>query len=355
MKTALIALLLALPSLARADDLKTVVFAAGDPSVSVATSPYTSLQESNGMVQRLAGVTVTVQPTAGATAASQAVSAGNAFYTWGGMTSLIAAAVQDPKLVIIAFDAGNSYRIAVPGDSPIKTVVDLKGKAIGTQSLGAAAYLYGLAVVQNAGLDPQRDVRWLPIGVGAQAASALQCGAAAAYAGYDNPNAIIGILMGKPLRALDSPLNDLKGMSGMLVTRDSLTKYPNVVAGLCKSLYSSFVFAKTNPEATIRNHWRVYPDQKPSNKSDEQAMADAMAILQARLSTAAVPGPGGLWGYQPLEEVQNTADILLKAGFIKSRPDMAAISDQRFKEQCGRLDEAAIAAEAKAWTVPTGR
>ena len=178
---------------------------------------------------------------------SQAVAAGNAFYTWGGMTSLIAAATQDAQLVIISFDAGNNYRVAVPPDSPIRTVEDLKGKTIGTQSLGAAAYLYGLAVVGNAGLNAQRDVRWLPIGVGAQAVSALQSGQAAAYAGYDNPNAIIGILMGNKLRDLASPLNDLKGMSGILVRRDTLAKYPAVVAGLCKSLYASFVFAPRQP------------------------------------------------------------------------------------------------------------
>ncbi len=331
---------------------KEVVFASGDPSVSVATAPYTSLQMAAGLTQRYAAVTVKVQPTAGATAAAQAVSNGNAFYSWGGTTSQIQSAMLDPNLVIVAFDAGNAYRVVVPADSPIHSVNDLKGKVVGTQSLGAAAFLYGRAVVSEAGLDAQRDIRWLPIGVGAQAASALQSGAAAAYAGYDNPNAIIGTLLGRPMRELTSPLNDLPGMTGIIVTRESLAKYPKIVAGLCRAVYTSFLFAKANPEATVLNHWRTYPDQKPSNKSEAQAMQEALNILDARLKIATQPGPDGLFGWQPIERIQATADTLFKAGLVTKQADMAALSTEPFKEECGKLDEAAIAAEAKTWKVP---
>ena len=329
-----------------------VVFASGDPSVSVATAPYTSLQEAVGLPQRYAGVSVKVQPTAGATAAAQAVSAGNAFYSWGGSTSQIAAAAQDPSLVIVAFDAGNAYRIVVPADSPIHSIAELKGKVIGTQSLGSAAFLYGRAAVNAAGLDALHDVRWLPIGVGAQAASALQSGAAAAYAGYDNPDAIIGLLLGATMRELPSPLDHLPGMTGIIVTRDNLAKYPDIVAGLCKSIYTAFLFAKANPQATVLNHWRTYPDQRPSNKPEAQAMQEALAILDARLAIAAQPGPEGLFGWQPLDRIQATADTLFRAGLIAKQADMAALSTQPFKERCGKLDEPAIAAEARAWTAP---
>jgi NitT/TauT family transport system substrate-binding protein len=331
---------------------KEVIFASGDPSDSVATAPYTSLQQAAGLTMRYAGVSVKVQPTAGATAAAQAVSAGNAFYSWGGTTSQIPAVLQDPSLVIVAFDAGNAYRIVVPADSPIHSIAELKGKVIGTQSLGSAAYLYGRAAVNDAGIDAQRDVRWLPIGVGAQAASALQSGAAAAYAGYDNPDAIIGILLGKPMRELPSPLDHLAGMTGIIVTRDTLAKYPKIVAGLCKSLYTSFLFAQANPQATVLNHWRTYPEQKPSNKPEAEALSDALGILRARLAIATVPGPEGLFGWQPLSALQNTADTLLKVGLLTRHADMATVASEPFKEDCGKLDAAAIAAEGKAWKVP---
>jgi len=330
-----------------------VIFASGDPSVSVATAPYTSLQEAAGLAQRYAGVSVKVQPTAGATAAAQAVASGNAFYSWGGTTSQIPAAILDKNLVIVAFDAGNAYRIVVPADSPIHSIAELKGKVVGTQSLGSAAYLYGRAAVNAAGVDANHDVRWMPIGVGAQAASALQSGAAVAYAGYDNPDTIIGILLGAPMRVLPSPLDDLPGMTGIIVTRESLAKYPHIVSGLCRAIYTSFLFAKANPEATVLNHWRTYPDQRPSNKSPAQALQEALAILQARLAIATKPGPEGLFGWQPLDRIQATADTLFKAGLIAKQADMTTLSSEPFKEECGKLDEPAIAAEARAWKAPT--
>ncbi|WP_158746361.1 hypothetical protein [Acidisphaera sp. L21] len=83
--------------------------------MSVATAPYTSLQQASGLAERYAGVKVKVQPTAGATVAAQAVSAGNAIYTWGGITSEIPATMLDPSLVIVAFDAGNSHRMTQAG------------------------------------------------------------------------------------------------------------------------------------------------------------------------------------------------------------------------------------------------
>ena len=155
------------------------------------------------------------------------------------------------------------------------------------------------------------------------------------------------------MRVLPSPLDDLPGMTGIIVTRDSLAKYPDIVAGLCRSIYTSFLFARANPEAAILNHWRAYPEQRPSNKPETQAMQEALAILKARLDIATTAGPEGLYGWQPIDRIQGTADTLVKAGLIKDGVDMAKISSQPFKERCGKLDEAAIAAEARAWKVPT--
>jgi hypothetical protein len=53
--------------------------------------------------------------------------------------------------------------------------------------------------------------------------------------------------------------NDLVGMVGMVVTRSEIEKHPRVVAGLCRALYESFFFAEGNIEATVRNHFKVYP------------------------------------------------------------------------------------------------
>jgi len=61
-------------------------------------------------------------------------------------------------------------------ESPIRKDVDLKGKAIGVGSLASSAVGYMKALVAEAGLDPNKDVTFLPVGMGAQAAMALKMG-----------------------------------------------------------------------------------------------------------------------------------------------------------------------------------
>jgi len=337
---------------ATAADAPTIVFATSDPAISVSCALYTSLLASAGLVRRNAGVAFKVQATAGATAAAQAVSSGKAFHNWRGMASLIVAAQKDPNLVIINFDPGNGFRVVVPDDSPIKNVAALKGKVIGTQSFGSGAYLYGRAVVARAGLNPQTDVTWLPIGVGAQAASALRSGAVAAYAGYDSPDAVIAILLKEELRELASPRNNLVGMSGLIVRRDALAKQPDLVAVLCRAFYQPLVFADANLEATVLNHCCLYLDQKPYNVRGPQALADAVVMLKKRLSVIAIPGADGLYGYKPVDTMQKAADELLQAGLLQVRADMATLSDTSLKERCGRFDVAAVVSETNAWQRP---
>ena len=45
---------------------------------------------------------------------------------------------------------------------------------LGVQSMGSAGTTFGRAFVQQAGLDPEKDVSFLPIGVGAQAVTSVR-------------------------------------------------------------------------------------------------------------------------------------------------------------------------------------
>src|SRR5262249_26556408 len=47
------------------------------------------------------------------------------------------------------------YYIAVPEDSPIKSVADLKGKKIGVASFGSAAVPVVKSILRSAGIEPQ--------------------------------------------------------------------------------------------------------------------------------------------------------------------------------------------------------
>jgi NitT/TauT family transport system substrate-binding protein len=44
---------------------------------------------------------------------------------------------------------------------PIRTISDLKGKRIGTQTMGSSAHLYAAIMASYVGLDPQSDIEWV--------------------------------------------------------------------------------------------------------------------------------------------------------------------------------------------------
>ncbi|MGW1426381.1 ABC transporter substrate-binding protein (plasmid) [Bradyrhizobium manausense] len=333
----------------QAESLKEVTFASSDTALSIGSAPYSSLQPTLKLPEKYAGVTVKFQPTAGATAAVQAVSNGNAFYTLVALASFLPLARQDPNLVIVSFDPGNSLRVIVPPDSPVKGPLDLKGKVIGVGSFGTAAYPYGKAILKEAGLDPDKDVTFLPVGLGAPAADALKSGKIQAFAGFDSPNAVIGNLLGVKMRDVPSPLNDLVGMVGMVVTRSEIEKHPKVVAGLCRALYESFFFAEGNIEGTVRNHFKVYPGQLPSNKPLDEAVREGEVILRAKLDVVNHRGAGGIIGYQELPTVQHTVDKLYENGILPERMEISKYADQRFKNDCGGFDPAELRAQARAW------
>ena len=57
------------------------------------------------------------------------------------------------KFFYTAYQA-NIYGIAVPADSPVKTIADLKGKKIGVTSMASAGVIVARALAKAAGMNP---------------------------------------------------------------------------------------------------------------------------------------------------------------------------------------------------------
>src|SRR5437868_13688596 len=63
---------------------------------------------------------------------------------------------------------GNVYGLAVAEDSPIRTIKDLKGKTVGVTSMASAGVIVARALVANAGLNADSDVKIVVAGEAAQ-------------------------------------------------------------------------------------------------------------------------------------------------------------------------------------------
>lgn len=332
-----------------AADAKTKVnYAYTDPSFAVSSASYTSLPVQLGYFDE-EGIEVSILPTQGAGQGVQAVAGKQALITVSGVTAFYPAMVREPSLRMIGFYS-DIYEIAVPKDSDVKTIVDLKGKTVGVQSMASASYFHARLAVQKEGLDPDKDIKWLPVGVGSQAAAAYENGDIAAFALWDSVNTVIGHLLKRELHALPSELNKLPAMGGYLVRDESIQSHRDALVGFLRATYKSAVWAKANPEAAVRLHWDQFPLQRPKDPEDQDAMALAKALLLARLPLLEPVEGTNEYGYASPEQVQDAADLLHQGGIIKEPFDTANFVDLSLIREANDFDREAIIAHAKAYS-----
>lgn len=338
--TTLLAGMLFSPQL-RAQEANAVI-CFGDPSMSASSATTTSIPIQAGYY-KANGVNVRIQPSQSGSECALAVSSGHAFATSAGMTALLVAAAKDPTLVIVAASYRYSWGVAVPDDSPIKTVAELKGKAIGVQSLSSASYLFGKATVNGGGLNPDTDVQWLNVGLGATAANALQTNRVVGYATYNGVVDIVGHLLGKKMRWLPSQVTLLQGNYGWLVRRADLKEKPQVVAGMLRGAFQASVYGNANPVSGLAMHLKQFPEQ--ANPANRDA---AIAILASRAEEQVMTDSTNLIGHVSTAELQKTASFYHKNGLLANEVDVSKIVDLSLIESANKFDKAKIVAAAKA-------
>src|ERR1700744_1157393 len=143
-------------------------------NIDEAFSPFVVAKEKGYFTAE--GYDVTLVAVGGSNEAAIQVSAGNGEIGAASPGEALVG-IQSGKLDVRYFYDlyySNIWSISVLPDSPIKALADLKGKKLGVQSMGSAGTTFGRAFVQAAGLQPDKDVSFMPIGVGAQAVTSVR-------------------------------------------------------------------------------------------------------------------------------------------------------------------------------------
>src|SRR3954463_11572463 len=121
------------------------------------------------------------------------------------------------------------WDVAVKPDSGVEKYQDLKGRKIGVSDMGTTDYPVTRAVLQNIGIDPDKDVSWLSVGAGITAGVALQRGVIDALAYFDTGFGQIDAA-GIGLRMLPRPKN-VPLVGGLFISaKDSYLKQNRKVA-----------------------------------------------------------------------------------------------------------------------------
>jgi NitT/TauT family transport system substrate-binding protein len=318
------------------------------PTPNVAEAAHSSVPEKLGYWKD-GGLDVEVKPFAGSTGATQVVLSGSAEFTMATPEALLVARQEGAKIKSVYNHTREPiYTIAVVKDSPIKKLEDLKGKTIGVTSLSSGATAVAKAMMRGVGYDPEKDVKWVPIGLGPQSANALKTHQVDAIAMWDWAYAVLENL-GYQFRHFVTP-GTSKLLALMIITNeDFLKSNPGAEVKFAQGIAKGVLFALTNPEAAVRIHWQKYPASKPANMPEDQALREAVHVLQARLSKYKIEGRADpRFGAFTDAEWEATQSFFYDVGVVKKKLPVRDYYTNQFIDEINKFNKDDIIRQAKA-------
>lgn len=225
------------------------------------------------------GLTVTVNYSQGDSVTIQAIDAGQAQIMSGTPEALIRSYEKGLHGVLFYQIYRNLiYSVAVPEGSKIKSPADLAGKTIGVASMGSTGLIIAKVAAKDAGVDPN-SLKFLPVGTGQRALSALKDGQVDALSLWDAAYAQIETAAPEMKLAYWRPtsLRDV-GDGGYFTTWDLIQKMPNTLAHFTRAIAKSMAAIHADPAKALEFYWQVNPSDKPKG-SDAEAQTVGLAQL----------------------------------------------------------------------------
>lgn len=317
------------------------------PVPDVAQAPHSSVPIALGYWKD-AGLDVDVQPSGGLTAAVQLVIAGQAAFAMGTVEPLMIGRQKGAKIVAVYNHTREGiYTLAVPADSPIKSIAELKGKSIGALSLASGAVVFAKAMLRKAGLDPDKDVSFLPIGQGPQAVAAVTSKRVDALVYWDWGYAVMENA-GARFRHFSSDFSRELLSLVLIANEDFVNAHPEVAVRFAQGIAKASLFTITNPDAAVRIHWNTYPASRPAGIPADRALAEAGHVLKARAEKYRADGRAiPRWGAFTPAEWEKTQEFMFESGVLAKKLDVAQYYTGRFIDQINDFDAARIREQAR--------
>ncbi len=297
------------------------------------------------------GYDVEILPAGASLQAMQQMVAGNVDFAQVNSSVVIQANVVNgiPARVVMS-NGVIDWSLSVLEDGPIKDVRDLKGKTVGVFSLATGGIAFMKAYMRQNGMDPERDINLVAVGLGAPPVEALRTNKvqallfwASAAATFENAGLKLRHLRGADWRKFPDFT-----MSTLQKTIDS---DPALVESIARGAAKATVFAWANPDCARRIHWANSPATKPSGVDEATAIRFDMNNQKAQLDsmTDAFQLNGGkLIGNATAESFGRIQTFMVEAKLIeKTLPAQSYIINiPDFYEKINRFDAAAVRAQA---------
>lgn len=244
---------------------------------------------------------------------------------------------------------GNIYGLAVPAESTVQSIKDLKGKKIGVTSMASAGVIVARALARQAGMDPDKDITIVVAGESAQTAALLGSKQIEALSQFDTQYALTQNA-GAKLRMLDHPEIKKFPSNGFVALEETLRDKRKEMIAMAKGYAMGSVFAIANPEAAIRILWEMYPQTKATGKDEATALRDDLLTLEARARNWRYEPVGAKkWGENVEANYTSYMAWLLAQGILKEKIATGDMITNELIDEINKFDSAAVIAEAKAY------
>ncbi len=295
------------------------------------------------------GIEVTLVPLAGSSDCVKSVTTKEIPFALAAVEAHAVARLQGikAKTFYTAYQ-GNIYQLAVPADSSIEKIRDLRGKTIGVISLGGGV-LFAKALIAMAGMDPEKDIKFVVAGEGAQTAALVRSRQVDALSQFDTQYALVENA-GIKLRMLDAREIERFPGNGFLALEVTLRTRRRDAVALARGYARGTLFAINNPEAAVRMLYEVFPELRPTGKDDATAVRDDTRVLQARIPNWRLE-KGGVtrWGESSEANYADYLNFLLKWGVIKEKISAQDLITNELIDEINRFDSNKIVADARAY------
>ncbi|HZV20554.1 MAG TPA: ABC transporter substrate-binding protein [Hyphomicrobiales bacterium] len=330
-------------------DLKTIRVGFCAKTISSAASPFAIATKFGWFAK--AGMKVDLVPLAGSTDCVKFVATKDLDFSLPSIEPLAIIRAQGVKMknYYTAYQS-NIYGIAVPAESPIKDIADLRGKKIGVTSMASGGVIVVRALLAEQGMDPNRDASIIVVGEAAQAAALARSRQADALALYDTQFALVENA-GVKLRFLPAPSITHFPSNGFVALEETLNARKAVAVALAQNYAKGEIFAIVNPEAAVRILYEIYPFTKPTGKSEADAIREDVITLNARMKNWLLE-PAGVtkWGENSLANYSAYIDWLIKNGVLKDKPSVTDLVTNDLIDEINNFDQAEIERHAKSYT-----
>jgi NitT/TauT family transport system substrate-binding protein len=342
------ALMLTLSGNALAEALQKITLLHSQPQITAAFAYSSSLPVYLGYFKE-EGLEVEVNPMPGAAAAMQLVVGGRADFAIGNPSGAMIA-IQKGADVRFYYTSirGDIFGLALPSESGMKTLADLKGKTIGVSSFASGGTNYAKGLMKTIGLESGKDYNLVEVGVGARAAGAYRSKQIDAFSLWDEAYVTLQ-QSGIPFsNIIHDPRADGHAVGSIVAKNADFTGRRKTLIGVGRAIAKAQLFQYTNPEAAIRIHWKVYPQTAPRDGITDAAVKRELNVLAVRtvlISKNAMKT--NKWGDVPRGVMEKFQGYLVETEVLPKAVDVGTYYTNDLIEEINKFDESAIIKQAR--------